>query len=311
MSPVAIALLASALLSASPAQGDCMPRWMEELWPDPKSVAFRPTSLDERAAFASLVPELLCRAEAGGAPPPELVSLARSAGFALEAREHGGERFWVLREEASNRHGAGAYVFRTGKTTEDVLQAPHVYFDQGTGEIAARLFLCAPAAQRPRVMMTNTAHRYRSRPDETRADRDHPADVAHNPEHLFQGVTDALARALPHLRVIQLHGFGPGEGEGEGGRTVSAVISSGARVPTSWVRQVSAKLVPVLGQGVRLYPSGGRALGGTTNAQARLLQAYPGARFLHLELSADSRRELSSPERLEQLAEVLFAPEEG
>jgi hypothetical protein len=71
---------------------------------------------------------------------------------------------------------------------------------------------------------------------------------------------------------------------------------------------VAGRLVTQLGDGVRLYPEQTQLLGGTRNAQARLLQAYPRAWFLHLEMSAELRRSLSSPEPLTRLGAALFTP---
>jgi hypothetical protein len=287
----------------------CLPAaWVQALWPPPDAVSFRPTTLEERLAFTALVPALLHAARSQRVPPAPLTVLARSAGFELHTWTHGDDTLWVLKEPEERRRGAGAYLVRTGATSEDVIQAPHAYFDVGTGPLALTLFACAPEGHRPRVFMTNTAHRYRSRPGEKSSDADHPADVAHNPEHLFQHVTDLLARSLPGLRVFQVHGFGKEELEQREG--LSAVLSPGSRERSPWVRQVALRLGPLLGTGVRVYPDETQILGGTRNAQARLLQAYPRARFIHLELSASTRRALSSQEQVACMATALLAPVE-
>jgi hypothetical protein len=284
------------------------PAWTQALWPAPDTVRFRPTTLEERLAFTVLVPTLLQSARTLRVPPEPLVALARRTGFELNTWTHGDDTLWVLQEPATQRRGAGAYIVRTGAASDDVIQAPHAYFDVGTGPLALTLFACAPQGHRPRVFMTNTAHRYRSRAGAKPSDTDHPADVAHNPSHLFQHVTDLLARSLPSLRVFQVHGFGKeDEREREG---LSAVVSPGSRARSPWVRQVALRLGPLLGTGVRVYPDETQILGGTRNAQARLLQAYPRARFIHLELSASSRRALSSQEQVACMASALLAPVE-
>jgi hypothetical protein len=287
----------------------CLPsEWVRALWPDPAQVRFQPTTLEEKLAFTRLVPDLLEAARTERVPPAPLVKLARTVGFELATWTQGSDTLWVLREQAARRRGAGAYLFRTGRATEDVVQAPHAYFDRGTGPLGLTVFACAPEGHRPRAFMTNTAHRFRSRPGEKRSDADHPADVAHNAEHLFQHVTDLLARNLPTLRVFQVHGFGEDDvSEREG---LAAVISPGSRARSPWVRQVALRLGPLLGTGVRVYPDETQILGGTKNAQARLLQAYPGARFIHLELSASTRRALTSQEQVACMATALLAPVE-
>ncbi|WP_164009921.1 hypothetical protein [Pyxidicoccus trucidator] len=280
------------------------------LWPAVKDVKFHPTTLEERAAFTKLLPALLKAAPERKTPPAGLEQVAASVGFRLEVWEGKQDTFWVLREKAERLRGAGAYVVRTGPATEDVVQVPHPWFDRGTEDIGVGLFACAPEGLRPRLFMTATAHRYHGNPGETPEDPEHPADVAHNPDHLFQEVTNLVARTLSMPRVVQLHGFGTAKAAAgqQRDQSMTAVVSSGTRQPTAWARRVSQRLVKVLGEGVRLYPEGAQVLGGTQNAQGRLLQAYECAHFLHLELSAQARKSLTSGERLARMGHVLFAP---
>ncbi|MCY1020682.1 hypothetical protein [Pyxidicoccus sp. MSG2] len=279
------------------------------LWPKLADVKFHPTTLEERAAFAKLLPALLEAAPETTTPPAGAEKLASSVGFRLEVWEGMQDTFWVLREKPERLRGAGAYVIRTGPATDDVVQVPHPWFDKGTEGIGVGLFACGLKGERPRVFMTATAHRYHGSPGETPEDPEHPADVAHNPDHLFQEVTNQVARTLSAPRVVQLHGFGTAKAEsGLRDKSLIAVVSSGTREPTTWARRVSKQLVKLWGEGVRLYPEGTQVLGGTQNAQGRLLQAYEHARFLHLELSAQARGSLSSGERLARLGHVLFAP---
>ncbi|HZI16928.1 MAG TPA: hypothetical protein VE153_41560 [Myxococcus sp.] len=279
------------------------------LWPKSEDVTFHPTTLRERKALGKLIPALLEAAPKRRTPPKGLEKVAASAGFELEVWE--GEKgvrdtFWVLREQPGKLRGAGAYVIRTGPATDDVVQVPHPWFDRGTEDIGVGLFACAPMDRQPRLFMTATVHRYQGNPGETPEDPEHPADVAHNPEHLFQEVTNLAARALPAPRVVQLHGFGTAKAGRD--KELVAVVSSGTRRPTGWARKVSAGLVKLLGEGVRLYPEGAQVLGGTQNAQGRLLQAYDCAHFLHLELSVHARKALTSGEWLARVGHVLFAP---
>jgi hypothetical protein len=279
------------------------------LWPKSDEVQFHPTTLRERKALGKLIPALLEAAPKRRTPPKGLEQVAASAGFDLEVWE--GEKgvrdtFWVLREQPGKFRGAGAYVIRTGPATDGVVQVPHPWFDRGTEDIGVGLFACAPLDRQPRLLMAATAHRYQGNPGETPEDPEHPADVAHNPEHLFQEVTNLVARTLAAPRVVQLHGFGTAKAGRE--KDLVAVVSSGTRKPSNWARKVSEGLVKLWGEGVRLYPEGAQVLGGTQNAQGRLLQAYECAHFLHLELSVHARKALTSGERLARVGHVLFAP---
>lgn len=324
-----IALVVSGLLAAAPAlvaaptvpvqpasinrpvahppasEEDCMrATWLDDLWPQLDQVQFRPTTLEERQAFTRLVPAILDAVQSQSVPAAALVALARSVGFDLIVRKHGTDAAWVLREKPLHWHGAGAYVFRVGEASSDVIEAPHNYFDVGTGRLAAGVFTCGDGSSRPRALFTNTAHRYRSHKGERKSDPDHPADVAHNPDHLFSLVTDLSANGLRGMRVLQLHGFSADEAEGRNG--FAAVVSNGTRTPSAWTRQLRSRLAPILGEGVKLYPEEAEVLGATTNAQGRLLQRYPGTSFAHLELSAESRRLLEQPEPLQRFARAVL-----
>ena len=106
--------------------------------------------------------------------------------------------------------------------------------------------------------------------------------------------------------MVQLHGFSEQRHKVRAG--VVAVVSAGTGTPSRWSREVLVRLGPVLGEGVRLYPEQTRWLGGTRNAQSRLLQSYPHTRFLHLELSPRARKALTSREQLLRLADAVLAP---
>src|SRR4051812_25487721 len=171
----ALGLVALAALAAAPVEKNLMQkRWIDALWPPSKEVRFSPTNLQEREAFAKLIPEILKAAPTTKTPANALLVLAKSAGFTLDVWTEGGETFWTVREVPGHYRGAGAYVFRTGKAADIVIQAPHADFDVGTGTLGALLFLNAPADRKPRAFITNTAHRYKSRPDEKIEDEDHP-----------------------------------------------------------------------------------------------------------------------------------------
>ncbi|RKH40211.1 hypothetical protein [Corallococcus sicarius] len=278
------------------------------LWPRVDAVTFHPTTLVERAAFTRLIPALLAAAPKQKTVPPELKEVAASVGFLLETWTTPRDTFWVLRERPDGYHGAGAYVVRTGDATEDVVQVPHPYYDIGTEDIGSALFSCPPEGRAPRLFMTATAHRYHGTPGETPEDPEHPADVAHNPDHLFQTVTDLAARSLHGPRVTQLHGFGESKIQKGRSEALAVVVSDGSRTPGTWARRLVTPMEEALGPGVKLFPEGAQVLGGTQNAQARLLQNYAGARFLHLEMSSRTRKALARPARLQRLAQILFAP---
>src|SRR5262249_45829903 len=153
-------------------------------WQTGRNAAFVATTTVEREAVARIVPALL------GKSAPDLASLqpdAVRAGLRLEIWELGGETFYALLEEPTHRRGAGAYIFRTeGAAAPILLEAPHSDHDLGTGEIAGAMFFTPPpGARKARALFMNTIHRYQVEPGRRQKRADNPADVAHNPDHLY------------------------------------------------------------------------------------------------------------------------------
>jgi hypothetical protein len=226
----------------------------------------------------------LAREVAPGAPPQTLVAQAREAGFALiSGRDDGGE-VWIARELDGQRAGAGFYALRAGGLPV-CIQAPHTFFDQGTGEVA----LAAFAALRASCLCTNTVHR-------------REVDVAHAERSVFLSATEGLleGRGWP---LVQLHGFG----QGSLPRGVGAVVSEGRDLTGAGAR-LQAALHLDAGR-VLLHPRDTRELGGTTNVEGASARSL-GVRFLHLELSAEARRGLRAAPRplVSALREALTAP---
>ncbi len=285
---------------------------VREIWAPGRDAAFQATTLAERALIETLVPSLLANAR-GGRWQADWPGRARAAGFRLEVWRIDGEVFWALLEARDAARGAGAYFFHvtpgapTG-TPELLLQAPHAYYDVGTGAIAARLFFAPGPGPRPRAFFTNTIHRYVTTPGQKQKRRDSPADVCHNPEHLFNVATARVAENAGALVVLQLHGFagaaededklgvdddrGDEVGAGSGGRA-TIVVSAGRREGSSpRSTHVAARLREAYGVGVERFPEDTSRLGATTNVQGRTLRALAKVEFVHVEVAADLRQQM-------------------
>ncbi len=227
-----------------------------------------PGEADRKAARAAL------QALLGGGSPAvqafgfEVVQVAEWPGVLL------------LRERADSRRGGGAYVVRTGSTSNLVVQAPHTFYDEGTLPLACDMFQRAQA----RALFINTTHRYKSAP-ETRGG-EHPADVAHAEDSMFLAMTEGLLAAIPTVDVIQLHGFQNREA------AARAVVSAGERRPGSpLVTRARASFEEVVGPRVMAYPEDTNELGATTNVEGMAVRRS-GGRFLHVEMDGDLRRSL-------------------
>lgn len=200
--------------------------------------------------------------------------------------------FLVIREKEGKRRGGGFYVIRCGKTVPLVLQAPHSFYDVGTGNLVRKLF----AEGNARAAFWNTVHRYKASADEKREDPIHPADVAHEPGNLFHAAAMGAA-ANAEIKFVQVHGFAATEQI-----PFEIILSSG---------QKSLMAVPLrepfeaLGK-VALYGEETGELGAATNAQGRALNRSKPGRFLHIELTRDLRKQLSKSRKLrEQLLKAL------
>lgn len=281
------------------------------------SATFRPTTPSEHEAIAKLVPALL-EASWSATPPASTAKwrdAAAAAGFRIDTWSVYGERYWGLVEDTGRERGAGAYIFRVAPRIEGeptiLLQAPHNFYDLGTGRLAADMFFARRKGTRPRALFTNTIHRYQLTPGDKKKRKDNPADVAHNPEHAFTVATDAFAIAAGHTRVIQLHGFGERveeyDGDGDPG-AIAMVVSAGDRARSSPLSATIADAATkAFGSDVKRFPEETKVLGATTNAQKRALEKSRRGDFLHIEMSRELRKRLAASEELRaQLASVLF-----
>jgi hypothetical protein len=244
-----------------------------------------------------LVEELA--AALAGSSPERQREAAVEAGLELIAARDAGGPVWVLREPDGRREGSGFYAFRPGGAPLCV-QAPHSFFDGGTGELALDVF----ARLRAACLAVNTVHRYSAAASGEGA----PADVAHAPDTLFQAVSRALL-SRARWPLVQLHGYAP---RPDVPSEAAAVVSDGTRRvrnqgPVARLRQTLARR---LGAPVLLYPSDVAVLGATTNAQG--LEARRAAiAFLHIELAEGVRARLvadGAAPLAEAIAEALALP---
>jgi hypothetical protein len=246
---------------------------------DKESFHYAPPTEARVADMRALVQSLTKEALAGRARPSAR-DLARAHVLELQlvdARDAGGA-LWVLREAGNRRAGDGLYVFRPGGAPVCV-QAPHTFFDEGTGDIA----LAVAADLRAVALFANTVHRYAP---VVAGAAESAADVAHAPRSLFRAATEGLlaARALP---IIQLHGFGPSEALPA---DAAAVVADGAstRPPDAPAARLRSALAEALARRVLLYGVDAHELGATTNIEGRAAREA-GAPFLHVEMSRATR----------------------
>ena len=159
-------------------------------------------------------------------------------------------------------------MFRAGGRRLCV-QAPHVFFDEGTGELALAAFEQLKAS----CLFTNTVHR-------------RAPDVAHEASSLFGAATEGLAQGVD-WPVLQLHGFAadtapPG---------TLAIVSNGTNAPDTRVEKLREALRTRLQGPVLLFGVDATVLGATTNVQGAALR-LAGRGFVHMEMSPPTRKRL-------------------
>lgn len=273
------------------------------LKPDTSEVSYKQAGDREAEVFGKLVPRLLHVADAGAPELGTWNALARAVGYTLERWIVGADVYLVLRELPDQRRGGGTYVFRPvasaaqaaapGKRAAEpdppvpmlVLQAPHIYFDIGTDELAIHAFFEAPYRQHIRALYLNSLHRFQISPDKRSQGEKSPADACHNARHLYNTVTRLTARHAGPLYVVQIHGFEERENEGI---LVDVVVST---TKTALTDQVASALAQRFEKrDIRRYPDEFAELGGDTNKQRKLLAGFADAAFVHIEMSRSFRR---------------------
>ena len=186
----------------------------------------------------------------------------------------------LLREVADKRRGGGAYVVRKGSASSLIVEAPHTFYDEGTLPLACEMF----QRTRARALFINTVHRYKTSP--AGADGKHPSDMAHAAASAFQAATEAAVEVVPHVAVLQLHGFADRK---LGAR---AVVSTGEkRAGGALVARTARALEAVVGPRILRYPDDTNELGATTNVQGAIVRRAGGT-FLHIEMDDVLRRDL-------------------
>lgn len=193
----------------------------------------------------------------------------------------------LLIGERANQ-GQGLYLLRPERSGGVFIQAPHRFFDQGTGEITRQLFERGGVAG----AAWNTRHRHETP----------HSDLAHVDPSPFTAFGRAIAATHPHARIVQLHGFDEKKRAAHDPRTPDLIVSSGTRQPSAPVEKVAKCLKQADLGTVSLYPTEVEILGGATNATGRAVRAmgFPG--FIHLEISHALRnRLLADPNALARL----------
>lgn len=209
-------------------------------------------------------------------------SHAVPAGFAVQTADQP-LRGVVVEEPEGACRGGGTYLLRRGEANLPLLlSAPHRGADRFTGSLALKMMVEGRAA----------AAAWNSVPRRSRCG-DGTSDLARLPRHPFTAFSAGFASALPHGRVIQLHGFEPARRTTPEGQGASIILSSGSGASSAAVDAVASCLRRNLrDERVAVFPSDVHELGALRNVQGRRLRETGFEGFVHVELALDLRERL-------------------
>lgn len=171
--------------------------------------------------------------------------------------------------------GGGHYVFNPGASGNNLVQAPHRYFDGKTRPLALKMF------SSPHLMSVswNTHHR-------------REIDMAHDAPSMMMALTEAWVETTKQGSLIQLHGFTPLKRKTASGKESFIIVSEGVDKPSNQHKLLTAcfnQLWPST-----LYPLEVTELGGKTNVMARELAQQDTHTLFHIELSTGFRENLQN-----------------
>jgi hypothetical protein len=234
--------------------------------------------------------EALFRRTFQGEQSQALQTAWQTQGFTMRTLTVGNTAFTVVQEDDNKRTGRGFYVFRQTDALPIMLQAPHSFNDEYTGQIVRRLLL----EGHYKAAGWNTVSR-------------HQADMAHIDNTLFQAFGRAFAKQYSTGTIVQLHGFAQGKRKSAKGKTADMILSATTRSPSQRLLEMGNCFKSQLtGFVVRIYPNEISELGGTTNSNAKDLRGWGFNSFLHVELSKPLREKLRNDKAVRQKLSVCF-----
>lgn len=213
-----------------------------------------------------------------------------------------GESFILINEKSSSHWGSGSFLVREAGISKKVLQAPHSFFDEKTGDLALLMFL---ARKSFKAVFFNTVHRY-THEDGTVLKLENSglnqADACHWPDHPIAVVTRHGFETLG-ISVFQIHGFEKKQGYPD------VILSSGSETQNAQTVGVKASIKAFLPDyDVKMFPVDVDFLGGTQNVQGKDARTL-GGHFTHMELADSLREDLQTSSELRvDLACALSTP---
>ncbi len=240
--------------------------FLENNMPRAGSQGFRTPSNEARTTFADLT-----KAVEDGKILSAVAASVAAYGYQLVEFQDRGDSdstSYLLRELDPSRRGWGLYDFRADTKSALVIEAPHPLADEETALVALHIY----RALGSRALLIAGAHRD--------ANSDGSADVAHNPDTIFQIVHQSLLR--PNSVVLQIHGFAGAKHPGY----PQVVIGHEQSAPNVWINTLARALAA---EGLYVGVCDGfswQDLCGDTNVQSKSMTQ---GIFVHIELDETVR----------------------
>ncbi len=198
----------------------------------------------------------------------------------------------LLQETEQKAQGQGAFLFSFAAGNQWVIQAPHQFYDQLTGQLALQFFHEQPV----RALAINTVHRYQTE----------QSDLAHQPASLFAAFAEAYSLQVADGYLLQLHGFSANKRATSAGKEADVILSNGSVFPSTKLQHSAACLNKQSPLKTYVYGKDIDELGGTQNSSLQIMrQTRPpfqtGPMFIHMELSKDARKKLVGEQSLRHI----------
>ena len=206
-------------------------------------------------------------------------------GMNCEAVELASKKGVFIYEKANQRRGRGIFLFMQSES-KVFLQAPHSFFDRGTGKIVSLLvtesgFGGACWNSVPRYALGH----YKG-----------PADTQAHLHNYFVAFAQAFAKKRKDGYLVQLHGFGTAKRKSEVGKAAGAIVSAGTAKPNFFLRTLVAAMKLQFVKPIRLYPIEVQELGATKNVSGKTLRQHNHPGFVHIEFNGKLRKRLLADE---------------
>ena len=214
----------------------------------------------------------------------ELLALKRAwASIEMDCQsiEIANKNGYLVYEKPGCQRGRGIFLFLESES-KVFLQAPHSFFDRGTGKIVSLLLVEDDFGG----ACWNSVPRY------ALGHYKGPADTQAHMANYFVAFARAFAKTKKNSYLVQLHGFGAHKRKSEAGKAAGAIISSGTGKPGFYLRTLVASMKVQFPKPIRLYPHEVQELGATRNVSGKTLRQYNHPGFVHIEFSGKLRQRL-------------------